>query len=60
MNDLRDKIKELDEVAEPIDASLHFNGDDPYKTTLGGIVSITLKVFLLYYTLNNAYAMVTH
>jgi len=55
-----EKIKEQDEVAEPVSAGLHFNGDDKYKTTLGGIVSVTIKVFLLYYTLNNAYAMVTH
>ena len=42
MTDLIEKIKNQDQISVSIASGLHFNGDNKYKTTLGGIVSVVI------------------
>ena len=60
MKKLGDLVKQKDGIAVGIHESMHFNGDDRYKTVAGGTISILIYAFMMYYTGMNAYKMTIH
>ena len=53
-------MKGKDGIAVGIQGKMHFNGDNKYKTVMGGMISIMIYSFMIWYTGLHAYHMTTH
>jgi len=57
---IKEFVRETDNIAVGIQDDMHFGGDDKYKTVAGGMLSIMVYGFMVWYTCLNAYNMVIH
>ena len=57
---MREWLREKDNIGVGLQDDVHFNGDSKYKTVYGGLLSVMVYGFMVWYTGNNAYNMVTH
>ena len=53
-------ITDIDEIAPPSATNLHFQGDIKQKTLLGGLVSLGVYLYVLYFVYQNGKKMVTY
>ena len=60
MSKVKEFLREQDNIAVGVQEDQHFNGDDKYKTVYGGVLSVMVYGFMVWYTGNNFYNMVIH
>ena len=57
MKQVKDYIRDLDEIYPPSSTSLHFQGDRKQKTFIGGLASFGVTLFVLYFCYDNGKRM---
>ena len=60
MSKVKEFLREQDNIAVGVQGDMHFNGDTKYKTVYGGILSVMVYCFMVWYTGNNFSNMVIH
>ena len=52
-------IRKRDSIAPKITDAIHFKSDTKHKTTIGGVISILIILFMTYLATRNGYRMLT-